>query len=574
MLYRASLGATTSRLCRDSSQQCLTRVNKSHFSTKTAPIRQHQNSSLHAATKNYEVWIGLETHAQITSQTKLFSAAGTNINAAPNSQTSLFDASIPGTLPRLNSKCVEQAIRTGLALGGTPQLVSHFDRKHYFYCDMPLGFQITQQHHPIILGGTMNLDSQLPKGETRDVRISRIQLEQDSGKSHHDIYPGKTLINLNRAGSALMEIVTEPDLRSSAETTAYLRKLQTLLRTIGSSSGNMEDGSFRCDVNVTVKRINPPGKMTGRVEIKNMMSFRSISRAIDYEVQRQIAIEEEGGAVERETRQWDVSKQKTYRLRKKEDLLDYRFMPEPDIPTLQLKQDKIDEIKNQLPELPDAIFNRLTTVMGLTKEEANIIMLEQGAVDYFTDLYYINTEETSHRAPKICYNWLTSELFGKIRRIRSETNDIDNTHENLDGELETQATPLLFDCPISANRLGELIDLVTQGSISGKQAKVVLDLMFKDTRAPGEIAEEKKLVMDSNPERLTTICEQIIQLYPEEVQKALSGRDHIFKFLCGQGLKLSQKQNGPDGQPIGEANPKRLAEIMRSLVDKQPQIDN
>jgi len=561
---------------------------------------------------NYEVWVGLETHAQILSKTKLFSGASTSFLAPPNTRAAFFDAALPGTLPRINMKCVEQAIRTGLALGGLVANECRFDRKHYFYCDMPLGYQVTQQEYPLVKGGEVAIsdliatDSKDNSQQPRKVRIARIQLEQDSGKTLHDARPGFSYVDLNRAGCALMEIVTEPDIRSAEEATAYMRKLQALLRQIGASTGNMEDGSLRCDVNVTVRRISPPGQMTQRVEIKNLNSLRSIARAIEYEARRQIELLESGGQVERETRTFNAKTGETSRLRSKEELLDYRFLPEPDLPTLKVSPEWVESIAKTMPELPDVLYDRFTKEFGLTKSEASFLVYEPGAATYFMQLtgYTPKNEEiqgdavsvpTTKRPPKVCAGWFISELIGRINKLRvlqqqqaaaaaAAAAESDPTSQTTQDSLLTDVglTALAMNWGnVQSERLGELIDLVLEASISGKQAKEVLDVMVleQDARSPREIATERNMVLDSDPVRIRGLCRAIVDLYPDEVQEYVTkGRQQFFGFLVGQAIKLSKQDHlhqnlqttGQDGQPTegapkprGEANPKQVAIQMR-----------
>ena len=510
---------------------------------------------------NYAVWVGLETHAQIISDTKLFSSASTSFQAPPNSCTALFDAAIPGTLPRINTKCVEQAIRMGLAVGGKVNLKSHFDRKHYFYCDMPLGYQITQQDVPVVEGGSISLDSLLPDGHSRSVRIERIQLEQDSGKSLHDVTPDASYVDLNRAGCALLEIVTAPDIRSADEAVAYLRKLQALLRHTGVSTGNLEDGSMRCDVNVTVRRIDPPGKMTGRVEVKNMNSFKFIHRAINYEAQRQIDISEAEGIVERETRNFDPKTGLTSRLRAKEDMLDYRFFPEPDLPFLSISPEFVQKVKSEMPALPDTLFARFTQEFGLPRKAANVLLGEQDAAQYFLDMM----TDAKARTPQLCYNWLTTEYFGRLKKNRKEQDGIVGLGD------DARQIPLLSGSSISAARLAELVEMVAAGDISGKQGKDILDMMVEgeDARNPRDIAKAKNMLVDNDPVRIQQLCEKIMSVYTDEVETYVTtGKQSMVGFLSGQAIKLSRQQKAADGTPLGEANPKEIGRVMQELLDK------
>jgi aspartyl-tRNA(Asn)/glutamyl-tRNA(Gln) amidotransferase subunit B len=570
---------------------------------------------------NYEVVIGLETHAQISSKSKMFSSASTQFKASPNENTSLFDAAVPGTLPRVNEDCVNKTILTGLALGGKVNQTSYFHRKQYFYCDMPTGYQITQ-NFPVITGGELSLDSLLPAGMKRSVGISHIQIEHDSGKSIHDVNPHQTHVDLNRAGVALMEIVTTPTIYSAHEAVLYLKKLQSLLRVLGTSNANLEEGSMRCDVNVTVRRLEPRGEMSQRVEIKNMNSFKHILYAIQSEATRQIEILEEEyrkdinlksveSSIQRETRGYDHKNDQTYRLRSKENLLDYRFYPEPDLPPLIISHQQIQKLKSKIPILPDIQFKYLFEKMLLTQKESNVIIQEEGAFDYFlsvlttptnipgVDVNSIEIQQIPsleeydysltgfkhpsyttqtlplHRSTKNSHNWLTNELFGRIKRHREG---------NLDGST-TRHAPLLETNRITPLQLAEIIDLVNAEHISGKQAKVLLDTLFNkangidsgdetdedtvpvdfSTISPHELAKELNLLMDNDPVRISGLVDVVVGLYPAEVEQFITkDKKSHFGFLTGQIIKLSQHQEG-----LGEANPKEITKI---LTDKLAMI--
>lgn len=584
---------------------------------------QRYNGSPHP---NYEVWVGLETHAQITSNSKLFSGASTSFLAQPNSHTAFFDAALPGTLPRINEACVEQAVKTGLALGGKINLTSKFDRKHYFYCDMPLGYQITQHKKPVVEGGALNVPmythgaekkSKAKKGGGKNgkgeittkqsetekkvsgegervvdgdmvVRLQRIQIEQDSGKNLHDVKADWSHVDLNRAGCALMEIVTEPDIRSADEAARYLRKLQTLLRHVGSSTANMEDGSLRCDVNVTVRRIEPKGKMTQRVEIKNLNSIRAITRSILYEAKRQIEMVERGEEVERETRSFDAKRGVTERLRSKEELLDYRFLPEPDLPTLRLSKEYVAKIKENLPELPDAMLKRLTEEHEIALDDAHTMVNAPDLAKYFMELIKPNQQqqqqqqqgEQGSRPPKVCTAWLLTELLGRLNRKRQAQAGpsaiINSTGGNLSGlnqpgeDDSNNTSSLITSSTVQPDRLGELIDLVVSGTISGKQGKQVLDMMVMDgdERRPTEICEAEGMALDSDPVRIEQLCQTIVALYPQEVVNLLRDKKEQFAgFLVGQVIKLSKIQH-ENKEFQGEVNPKIAAKIMQSTLKK------
>ena len=359
-------------------------------------MSDNNNKYVQGNTGPWEVVIGLEVHAQVTSKAKLFSGASTEFGAAPNTQVALLDAGMPGMLPVLNEKCVEQAVRTGLGLKAEINKYSAFDRKNYFYADLPLGYQISQFAHPIVGAGTMILD--LEDGSSKEVRIHRLHLEIDAGKSIHDMHPEKTYIDLNRAGVALMEIVSEPDMRSAAEAAAYVRKLRSILRYLGTCDGNMEQGSLRCDVNVSVRR---PGEELGtRTETKNMNSMKFIQQAIDYEVQRQIEILEDGGEIAQETRLWDTTKNITRSMRSKVVAHDYRYFPDPDLLPVILDDAFIEDIKRSLPELPDDKKERYMKEFGLSAYDASILVAERRRAAFFEDV-------VKGRDPKITANWVT-----------------------------------------------------------------------------------------------------------------------------------------------------------------------
>lgn len=593
--------------------------NKKHFSTTATTTKQkpvkHKASGVDyefalppTPHDNYNVVIGLETHAQIATKSKAFSGASTTFKSPPNTNTALFDAAIPGTLPNLNSACVDAALRTGLALGGKVNRETYFHRKQYFYCDMPTGYQITQ-NFPIITGGSVSLDSLLPAGMSRSVGISHIQLEHDSGKSLHDVSPGKTHVDLNRAGVALMEIVTTPTIYSAHEAVLYLKKLQALLRFLGTSNANLEEGSMRCDVNVTVQRVEPPGEMSQRIEIKNMNSFKHILYAIQSEAMRQINILEEeyaqnpnmkskDSSIQRETRGYDHKTDTTHRLRSKENLLDYRFFPEPDLPPLTISVAAIDAAKAAIPILPDVRHKYLLDVAGLTQKEGNVIIQEDKAFEYFCDVlttptkisaenpageqqeldsleeYHQKTDATGSssqvgvgakkmkvlRSAKTTNNWLTNELFGRIKRYR-ETNDADSTQ---------RYAALLDTNLVTPEQLATVIDLVLQEKVSGKQAKSLLDTIFQSVQevedpselCPMDMAQELNLLMDNNPDRVKQLVDLVLQLYPQEVEQfVVKGKKNQFGFLTGQVIKLSQQQGG------GELNGKMISQILTQELD-------
>src|SRR5947208_3986165 len=411
-------------------------------------------------TGKWEVVIGLETHAQIIAKSKLFSGAATAFGAEPNTQVSPIDAAFPGMLPVINRHCVEQAVKTGLGLDAEINRESVFARKNYFYPDLPAGYQISQYELPIVGRGKLTLD--MPDGATREVGITRLHLEQDAGKSLHDQHPTQTYVDLNRAGIGLMEIVSEPDLRSAEEAGIYLRKLRSILRYLGTCDGNMEAGSLRCDCNVSVRH---PGEPYGtRCEIKNLNSVRFVMQAIEYEARRQVALIEEGGAVAQQTRLYDSGRGETRPMRSKENDYDYRYFPDPDLLPLVLEPEWLDRLRAQLPELPDAKKARFIAGYGLSAEDAQILVAERATAEYFEQV-------TEGRDPKAAANWVMGDLFGALNKKG----------------LGIEASP------VAPDRLGALIDLIADGTISGRIAKDIFAEMVETGEAPGAIVEAKGL---------------------------------------------------------------------------------
>ena len=487
-------------------------ANRAHKQTLTALSRaRHAPASAHPAAAGYELVIGLEVHCQLLTATKLFSRASSAFGAAPNAQCAAVDAALPGALPHtVNSECVDHCIRTALCLHTEPQRLSRFDRKHYFYADMPQGYQITQQAHPVIRGGRVG-----------GVRVDRVQLEQDSGKCLHDLHAHYSHVDLNRAGVPLIEVVTQPDMRSGEEAVAFVRQLGALLRHSGICRAQMEDGSLRCDVNVSVRR-QGAAAMGERVEIKNLNSLRALHRAVQYEADRQIELCESGQAVRRETRTFDSRRGVSVLLRSKEQMLDYRFMAEPDLPWLQISQSMVSTVGRAMGETHDQQKERLVKQYGLSEYDARVLVSEQGAVAYFERLVHGEgntglegmadgkSESVSARpqlrSPKLAVNWLTSELFGRIRRRLGDqqtawTDDEDtmtarneedgNRFDVSDADVSNseeqrirsggRREQLLQSCTVSSAQLASIIELLQAGRISGKTAKLVLDEMFDDS---------------------------------------------------------------------------------------------
>ncbi|MCW2247031.1 aspartyl-tRNA(Asn)/glutamyl-tRNA(Gln) amidotransferase subunit B [Azospirillum fermentarium] len=476
-------------------------------------------SYIQGETGDWEIVIGLEVHAQITSNAKLFSGAATAFGAEPNSQVSFVDAAFPGMLPVINEYCVEQAVRTGLGLKAKINHHSVFDRKNYFYADLPSGYQISQYQQPIVGEGKLVLD--MPDGTSRTVGITRLHLEQDAGKSLHDQHPAKSYIDLNRAGVALMEIVSEPDLRSAEEAGAYLRKLRSILRYIGSCDGNMEEGSMRCDCNVSVRR---PGAPFGtRCEIKNVNSIRFVIAAIEYEAQRQVEVLEEGGTIVQETRLWDTTKLVTRSMRSKEEAHDYRYFPDPDLLPLELDPDWVEDIRKTLPELPDEKKARFIEDYKLSAYDAGVLVNEKARADYFETV-------AKGRDPKIAANWVTGDLFGYLNKAGKE----------------------IEDSPVSAENLGGLIDLIADDTISGRIAKEVFETMFETGEKPADIVEKKGLRQVTDTGAIEGAIDAVLAANAGKVEEFRSGKDKLFGFFVGQVMKATQ----------GKANPALVNEIL------------
>ena len=482
------------------------------------------NQLVTGRTGDWEVVIGLEVHAQVSSKAKLFSGASASFGAAPNAHVSLVDAAMPGMLPVINRECVYQAIRTGLGLKAQINLTSVFDRKNYFYADLPQGYQISQFKHPIVGEGVLRIV--LADGSTRDIGIERLHLEQDAGKSMHDQHPSKSYIDLNRTGVALMEIVSRPDMRSAAEAAAYVRKLRSILRYLGTCDGNMEEGSLRADVNVSVRR---PGDALGtRTETKNLNSLRFIQQTIDYEVARQIELIEDGGTVNQETRLFDTNSGTTRTMRSKEDAHDYRYFPDPDLLPLTVTQAEVDELAAALPELPDDIRDRLINDYGLSPYDASVITEERE-----TAAYYESASAGQDR--KLVANWMTVELFGAL---------------NKSGQS-------LADCKLSPEMLAGLVGLISDGTISGRIAKDVFADMFESGKDAAAIVDEKGLKQLSDSGTIEALIDTVIAGNMDKVEEYRGGKDKLFGFFVGQVMK----QSG------GQANPGMVNQILKAKLD-------
>ena len=473
-------------------------------------------------TGDWEVVVGLEIHAQILSETKLFSGAATQYGAEPNSQVSLIDAGMPGMLPVINRECIRQAVKTGVALGAKINRVSVFDRKNYFYPDLPQGYQISQYSDPIVGEGTFKFpvtDRECVVG------IERIHLEQDAGKSIHDQDLTRSLIDLNRAGVALMEIVLRPDLHSGEESAACLRALRTVLRFIGTCDGNMQEGSLRCDANVSVRR---PGEELGtRCEIKNVNSFKFLQQAIDYEALRQIEILEDGGVIRQETRLFDADVGETRTMRSKENAHDYRYFPDPDLLPLELTDDFIAEISKSVPELPNAKRDRFISEYHISVDDANFLITEPEISDFYETL-------AEGRDSKLAASWLMNELFGALYK------------KGL----------ILSESPVDADTLGELIDLISDGTISGRTAKDVFGKMFSTGQKPEKIIDELGLRQVSDETELAEMVDAILKKHDDKVQEYRSGKTKLLGFFIGQVMK----------QTKGTANPQIVNKIMRDKL--------
>jgi aspartyl-tRNA(Asn)/glutamyl-tRNA(Gln) amidotransferase subunit B len=468
----------------------------------------------------WEVVIGLEVHAQVIAEAKLFSGAATTFGAEPNTQVSTIDAAFPGMLPVINRFCVEQAVKTGLGLDAEINLVSVFDRKNYFFPDLPAGYQISQYTRPIVGKGKITLD--LPDGARREVGITRLHLEQDAGKMLHDRHPSLTYVDLNRAGVALMEIVSEPDMRSAEEAGAYLRKLRSILRYLGTCDGNMEEGSLRCDCNVSVRK---PGAPLGtRCEIKNVNSVRFVMQAIDYEARRQIEVIEEGGTVEQETRLFDAGRGITRRMRSKEHAHDYRYFPDPDLLPLRLEAGWVEALRHRLPELPDAKKARFVADYKLSPYDAEVLVGEQASGAYFEAV-------AKGRDPKLAANWVMGDLFGALNRLGRG----------------------IEDSPIAAPALGELIDLIADGTISGRLAKDVFAAMLETGKSASAIVEERGLRQLTDTGAIEKAIDAVLSAHADKLAEYRAGKEKLFGFFVGQVMKATQ----------GKANPGVLNELLR-----------
>ncbi|MBN9039781.1 MAG: aspartyl/glutamyl-tRNA amidotransferase subunit B [Rhizobiales bacterium 62-47] len=479
------------------------------------------------ATSDWEMVIGLEIHAQVTSNAKLFSGASTQFGGEPNSHVSLVDAAMPGMLPVINEACVKQAVRTGLGLNAQINLRSVFDRKNYFYPDLPQGYQISQYKSPIVGEGEVTVD--LDDGESIVVGIERLHLEQDAGKSLHDQSPTMSFVDLNRSGVALMEIVSKPDIRSSEQAKAYVSKLRTILRYLGTCDGDMEKGNLRADVNVSVRK---PGEPFGtRCEIKNVNSIRFIGQAIEYEARRQIGILEDGGSIEQETRLYDPGKGETRSMRSKEEAHDYRYFPDPDLLPLEFSQAYVDALKAELPELPDQKKRRFISEFGLTPYDASVLVGERESADFYESV--LAALEDKARDGKLAANWVINELFG---RLNKEGQDISAS-------------------PVSAAQLATIINLIGEGTISGKIAKDLFEIVWQEGGDPRELVEARGMKQVTDMGAIEKVVDDIIAANPDKVTQARA-KPALIGWFVGQVMKSSG----------GKANPQAVNELLKSKL--------
>lgn len=474
-------------------------------------------------TGDWEIVVGLEVHCEVISKAKLFSGAAATFGGEANTQVSFVDAGFPGMLPVINHECVEQAIKTGFGLNATINKKSIFARKNYYYADLPNGYQISQSDHPIISDGYIDID--LENGETRRIGIERLHLEQDAGKLMHDQHPSKSFVDLNRAGVALMEIVSRPDIRSPEEAGAYLRKLRSIVRYIGSCDGNMDEGSMRCDANVSVRH---PGEPFGtRAEIKNVNSIRFVMQAIEYEAKRQVELLEEGEKVVQETRKFDSTTGVTKTMRSKETAVDYRYFYDPDLIPLRLSDELIERLRSEMPELPDAMKKRFIADYGLTAYDADQLIMEKDIATYF------EKAAKGHDAKKVA-NYIMGDLFGALNKLGKTINE----------------------SPVSPENLGRMVDLINDGTISSRIAKDVFQFMIDEGKTPDEIVNEKGLKQVSDTSAIEKIIDDVIANNPDKVAEFRSGKDKLLGWFVGQTMKASQ----------GKANPAMLNDLLKKKL--------
>ena len=486
---------------------------------------------IQGATGEWEVVIGLEVHAQVTSNAKLFSGAATAFGAEPNTQVSLVDAAMPGMLPVPNMECIRQAVRTGMAIDAQINKWSRFDRKNYFYADLPQGYQISQLYHPLVGEGAIeiSLDEKNPDGPTKSIGVERIHVEQDAGKLMHDQHPTRSYVDLNRSGVALMEIVSRPDMRSPAEAGAYLRKLRAILRYVGSCDGNMEEGSMRADVNVSVRK---PGDEFGtRTETKNVNSVRFVMAAIEYEAKRQVAVLEDGGKIVQETRLFNVESGTTRSMRSKEDAHDYRYFPDPDLLPLELTDAFVEECRASLPELPDAKRRRYET-LGLTPYNAGVLTAEVETARWFDGL--LDALEGTSAKPAQAANWVAAELFGALNRLGKD----------------------ITESPVSPAQAAELLALVADGTLSGSLSKQVFEIMLETGDGPSKIVEERGLKQTSDTGAIEAVIAEVLEKNPNQLGQYRAGKEALFGFFVGQTMKAMG----------GKANPAVVNDLLKKAL--------
>jgi aspartyl-tRNA(Asn)/glutamyl-tRNA(Gln) amidotransferase subunit B len=492
---------------------------------------------IRGATGDWEVVIGLEVHAQVTSKAKLFSGAATEFGAEPNTQVSLVDAAMPGMLPTPNKECIRQAVRTGMAIDAQINKWSRFDRKNYFYADLPQGYQISQLYHPLVGEGRLliSLDEKDPDAETKEIGIERIHVEQDAGKLMHDQHPTRSYVDLNRSGVALMEIVSRPDMRSPAEAGAYVRKLRTILRYVGSCDGNMEEGSMRADVNVSVRR---PGEPFGtRTETKNVNSVRFVMAAIEHEARRQVDVLEEGGRIVQETRLFDPDRGETRSMRSKEDAHDYRYFPDPDLLPLVLDDAFLEECRQSLPELPDAKRQRYEQALGLSAYNAAVLTAEAETARWFEALLAESAlvqKKSESEVAKATANWLISDLFGALNRLGKS----------------------IVDSPVSPAQGAELLGLIADGTISNTLGKQVFEIMLETGDDAGKIVEERGLKQTSDTGAIEAVIAEVMANNADKVAEYRGGKDKLFGFFVGQTMKAM----------AGKANPAVVNELLKKTL--------
>ncbi|MEJ2228193.1 MAG: Asp-tRNA(Asn)/Glu-tRNA(Gln) amidotransferase subunit GatB [Alphaproteobacteria bacterium] len=486
-------------------------------------IETRPENLIEGATGPWEIVIGLEVHAQVTSKSKLFSGASTEFGGEPNNHVSLVDAAMPGMLPVINQECIAQAIRTGLGLKAQINLFSVFDRKNYFYPDLPQGYQISQYKFPVVGEGKVIID--MKDGYTFEVGIERLHLEQDAGKSLHDQHPDYSFVDLNRSGVALMEIVSKPDLRSSDEAKAYITKLRTILRYLGTCDGNMEQGSMRADVNVSVRK---PGDDLGtRCEIKNVNSIRFIGQAIDYEARRQIGVLEDGGKIDQDTLLFDPKTGKTRSMRSKEEAHDYRYFPDPDLLPLEFDQDYVDELASALPELPDEKRARFISEFGLSPYDAGVLVSDKENAEYFE-------AAAKGRDAKMVANWVMGDLFAALNRLSKS----------------------ITESPVTAQHLGEMVGMIADGAISGRIAKDVFEIMVETGEAPGKIVEERGLKTITDTGAIEKVIDEIIAANPKQVEQ-VKAKPKTLGWFVGQVMKATG----------GKADPGAVNAMLRERLD-------